>query len=39
MSVGIYKCRWGFINVGGDLQMSVGIYKYRWGFTNVSGDL
>ena len=39
MSVGIYKYRWGFINIGGDLQMLVEIYKCRWGFINIGGDL
>ena len=39
MSVDIYKCRWWFTNISGDLQMSVRIYKSRWRFTNISGDL
>ena len=45
MSVEIYKCQWGFTNIGGDLQISLEIYrcleiyKYQWGFTNISGDL
>ena len=39
MSVRIYKCRRGFINVGADLYMSVRIYKCRCGFINVGADL
>ena len=40
MSVCIYKCRSGFINVGADLQMLVRIYKSRVSvLINVTADL